>query len=213
MNAKRHLIVVGELPVATLAASIASSDRGAELVRVVELATDQIASIGAEFLAGVAPDSTEVFAAIGSSALNWARFDMWAKLRTRGFRFATLVHATAYVDSAAEVGENVLVGPGVVIESGVAIGRGTLVGSSAILAAGSTIGAWAWIGRHAVVGASSKVGDHTFIGAGVRLDDRTEFPGPGVLDVPRAYGGRIAPGTFYSAEFPTVPARFLSAGG
>ena len=90
MNASRHLVVVGEAPLATLAATIGVMERGAANVRLVELTPDRIATSELEFLSGDPAGSTDVFAAIGLSALNYARFDLWAKLKLAGYRCATV---------------------------------------------------------------------------------------------------------------------------
>lgn len=208
-GAARKLVVVGESPLATLAATIGVMERGAGSVRVVDLTPDRIASTDLDFLAGDSPESTDVFAAIGLSALNFARFDLWAKLRLAGYRCATLIHPHAYVDASAALADNVLVGPSVSIEPEARVGRGTIVGAATSIGTAATIAPWCWLARGVVVGANAGVGAHVVLGTGVQLADRTEFPGPGEIDVAGTYRGRISQGTFISPEFPVPVARLL----
>lgn len=208
-GAARKLVVVGESPLATLAATIGVMERGAGSVRVVDLTPDRIASTDLDFLAGDSPESTDVFAAIGLSALNYARFDLWAKLKLKGYRCATLVHPRAFVDPSAVLADNVLVGPNVSIEPEARVGRGTIVGAATNIGTAASIGPWCWLARGVVVGARASVGAHTVLGAGVQLADGTTFPGPGEIDVAGACRGAFAAGTFVSPEFPGHGARLV----
>lgn len=212
MSAPRRLVVVGEAPLATLAATIGVMERGAGNVRVVELAPDRIADSELGFLADDPPDATDVFAAIGLSALNYARFDLWAKLKLKGYRCATLVHPRACVDASAMLVDNVLVGPSASIEPEARVGRGTIVTAATSVGTAAAIGPWCWLARGVVVGAQAAVGAHVVLGTGVQLADRTEFPGPGEIDVAGTYRGKIAQGTFISPEFPVRAARLLHHG-
>jgi acetyltransferase-like isoleucine patch superfamily enzyme len=209
MSDARTLVIVGEAPLATLALTIGVADRGAQRVRVVELAPDRIAEDPLDALAIDTPETTDAFAAIGVAALNFARFDLWAKLRFKGFRCPALVHPRAFVDPSALLGDNVLVGPGAVVEPGAKVGRGTIVGSAAVIGTGSEVGPWCWLASRVVVGAGSRVGAHTVLGGGVHLADRTEFAGPGEIDVAGSYHGRFEPGTFIASGFPYPGVRLM----
>lgn len=211
MSDLRRLVVIGEHPLATLAGAIGIMERGTANVRVVELTPDRIAADALDLLAGEPPDATDVFAAVGPSALNYARFDLWAKLRMKGYRCATLVHPRAHVDPSVVLADNVLVGPNASVESGVHVGRGTIVGAATSIGISAAIAPWCWLARGVVIGAQANVGAHTVLGTGVQLADRTHFPGPGELDVGGAYRGTYAPGTFMSPEFRTGGARLVRA--
>lgn len=62
------------------------------------------------------------------------------------------IHRTAIVDDAAQIGENVTIGPYAVIENDVVIGDGTTVASHACLAPGTRIGKDCKIFQGAVLG-------------------------------------------------------------
>ncbi|HET9337757.1 MAG TPA: hypothetical protein VFQ55_02040 [Casimicrobiaceae bacterium] len=201
MTGGRRLVVIGEAPLATLAAAIGVMERGTANVRVVELAPDRIATDTLDSLGADPPEAIDVFAAIGLSALNYARFDLWAKLRMKGYRCATLVHPRAHVDPSAVLADNVLIGPNASIESDVHVGRGTIVGAAASIGTAATIAPWCWLARGVVIGALASVGAHTVLGTGVQLADRTQFQGPGEIEVAGAYRGTFAAGTFISCLF------------
>ena len=209
MNANRRLVVIGEPPLATLAGAIGVMERGTAGVRVVELSPDRIASDPLDFLHDDPAEATDVFAAIGPSALNYARFDLWAKLRMKGYRCATLVHPRAHVEPSVSLADNVLVGPNASIESEVRIGRGTIVGAATSIGTAATIAPWCWLARGVVIGAQASIGAHTALGTGVQLADRTQFPGPGEIDVAGAYRGTYPAGPFVSPEFRTAGARLV----
>jgi len=204
----RALVVFGSSPLLAVASAIASRERGPDLVRTVALAIEHIGAFDPAEMPE-ASGAIEAFAAIPEAALNFARFDLWSKLKLRGLRCATLVHATATIDPTANLGENVLIGAGAIIEPGVVVGRGTIVGAGAILGAESEVRDWCWIAQGVSVGAGSSIGANSVIGTGVQFAAGTTFPGPGVVDVAGAYRGSIAPGTFISPEFPFQPARMM----
>ncbi|CAG1004167.1 UDP-N-acetylbacillosamine N-acetyltransferase [Burkholderiales bacterium] len=209
MSDVRQLVVIGEAPLATLAGAIGIMERGTGNVRVVELTPDRIATDPLDFLADHPADATHVFAAIGLSALNYARFDLWAKLRIKGYRCATLVHPRAHVDPSAVLADNVLVGPNASIEPDVHIGRGTIVGAATSIGTAAEIAPWCWFARGVVIGALASVGAHSVLGTGVQFADRTQFPGPGEIDVAGTYRGAILAGMFVSPEFPNPGARLV----
>ena len=208
----RRLVIVGQEPVASLAAAIGAAARGTDRVRVVPLTPDRIADFDAGQLASEPTDSTDAFAAIGLSALNYARYDLWAKLRLAGYRCAPLVHPAAQVDASASLGDNVLVGPMAAVEPDAALGPGSILNAGAIVGSSARIGAWCWLARGTIVGAGCAVGDHVVLGSGVELADHTIFPGPGEIDVPGAYRGSYPAGTFRAPEFPD-PVRLYGVAG
>ena len=65
-----------------------------------------------------------------------------------------LIHATAIVDSGAELAAEVSVGPYAVIEAGVKVGRGTRIGAHCVIEGPTTIGADNRIYSHAALGAA-----------------------------------------------------------
>jgi len=209
MSEPRALVVVGEAPLATLAASIGVAERGKHRVRIVDFASERSADDTLDGLALDDPSSADVFAAIGVGALNFERFELWTRLRLKGFRCATLVHPRAFVDPSSVLGDNVFIGPGAIVEPGAKLGRGTIVGSGAVVGTAADIGPWCWIASRAVVAHGSRLGAHSVLGEGVHLADRSQFPGPGEISVAGTYGGVFAPGLFLTEAFPNGGARMI----
>lgn len=86
----------------------------------------------------------------------------------------SLIHPKAIIDPAAELAEDVTVGPYAVIEAGVRIGPGTRIGPHALIAGNTSIGARNRISAYAVIGTPPQ--DKKFRGGDVRLeigDDNT----------------------------------------
>lgn len=88
---------------------------------------------------------------------------------------ATQVHPRAEVDTRAELGEGVEVGPFAVVEAGVVVGDGTRILAGAHLRGGTTLGRENIVRDHAVLGGDpqdlSYQGAETFL----RVGDRNTF--------------------------------------
>jgi UDP-3-O-[3-hydroxymyristoyl] glucosamine N-acyltransferase len=206
MTTKR-LVIVGDDSIAALAQSIAARTRGGD-VSIQALPPDRIAATTLTFLSDAEPGDTEVFAAIGMSALNFARFDLWAKLRMMGYRCATLIDPNAAVDPSAVLADNVLVGAQATVGPGVKIGSGTIVHAGVHVGAHATLGKFGWLAQGVTIGASAKIGPHVVLGAGVHLADGAELGGSNEISVAGTYRGRIPYGTFIAPEF-TTPVRLV----
>ncbi len=75
------------------------------------------------------------------------------------------IHPTAVISPSASVGENVSVGPFVVIEDDAQIGDGTILISSAHVGRGSVIGANCWIGHGVTIHHGCRLGQRVRIHA------------------------------------------------
>jgi hypothetical protein len=203
------LVIIGHGPVATLALAMAIADRGEGRVHAVSLEPQQIAGFALSAIEQFPPESTEVFAAIGPAALSFARYDLWAKLKLGGYRFATLVHRWARCDPSAKLAENVLVGAGSVVDVGTDIGRGSILGSGTVVGVGTKVDQWCWLASGVVVGANASIGPHVVLGMGVNIADGANIKGPCEIDVAGTYRGEWAPGTFISHELPMPGARLV----
>jgi UDP-3-O-[3-hydroxymyristoyl] glucosamine N-acyltransferase len=202
------LLIVGEGPAFAMAVAIATRTHREGSFRAFELRTEEINSTGLEFLADADPAATKVFAAVGFSALNFARYDLWAKFRFRGFRSEVLVHPTADVDASAEVGENCLIGPFVSIGGRAQLGRANILMGRNDVGVGGRIGSFNWMGRGAGVGASASLGSHIVIGEGVVVCDGTSIGDHSEITIAGAYRESLARGTFISTMF-DKPAKMI----
>lgn len=116
-----------------------------------------------------ATDDAHFFAAVDQNALNFARLDLYARLRLNGHKFRSLQHPTAAVDPAAQIGENCWIGAHALIGAGAKLGHNTFVETAAIVLEGADVGANAWIGAAARVGTEARLGTHCVVGSGVSL--------------------------------------------
>ena len=200
-----RLVIIGDGLVARQALSIAAFIAPAPEVRAEVLTPEQIWRTDLEFLNSDTPTCTEVFAAIGLEALNYARFDLWAKVRLAGFRCARLVHPAATIDPTAHVGGNCLVGAHVSIGPDVRLGEGCILNSGARIEAGTVIGSFCWIGANATLGGDTKVGAHTVFGAGVHIASGMTVGAHCEVTLPGSYDQPLAEGTFASRWFASPP--------
>ena len=195
------LIILGDGAAFESAVTIAKRAHRSSLLRTERLMPSDIASTTLDFLDECDPALTSVFAAIGMHALNYARFDLWAKLRLRGMRIASLIDLSAHVDPTASIGENCLIESGVSIGPDVTIAAGTIIQSGAGISVGAKIGKFCWVGMNSTVGAGAAVGAHVVLGAGVHVLS-SAFVGAH-CEVTRSgeYTQRIPFGTFISPQF------------
>lgn len=204
------LIIIGDGPMLDMATVIAERTWPLGQVVVERLAPQDIAASALSFLDNLEPALTQVFAAIGLHALNYARFDLWAKLRLRGFRAATLVDPSACVTSSSRLAENCLVGPCASVGPNATLGVGTVIEAGAQIGGGTNVGKFVWIGANATLGAGASVGQHTVIAscvsiaAGVKIGAHCDIAQSG------SYVNSMTDGTFVSASFPH-PARMYRA--
>lgn len=213
MSSELWLIGCGRI-FETIAASWEALEPGTRVVPVRLESTDAIAGAWESHLTGAPPDA-RCFVAVDQSALNFARFDAWARLRMIGRRLTTLVHPSAVVDPTAQVGENCWIGARAVIEPQAKLGADVFVGASALVGPKAEIGAHGWLGAGALVGADAVVGSHVVIGADVRIGAGVTIGRHSSIDVPGAYTSTLAERTYIDPLF-ELPVRIHSgraAGG
>ena len=204
------LVIVGDGPLLDMAVAIAERTRPSGYL-VERLAPQDIASSPLSFLENMAPATTEVFAAIGLHALNYARFDLWAKIRLRGFRAATLIDPTACVISSSRLAENCLVGPCASVGSNATLGVGTVVEAGAQIASGTNVGKFVWVGANATLGAGASVGQHTVIAPCVSIAPGVKVGGHCDLRALTSHTRDVISGTFVSDMF-SEPVRLYRSG-
>jgi UDP-3-O-[3-hydroxymyristoyl] glucosamine N-acyltransferase len=192
----------------SIAASWESLEPGTRVVPVRLGSTNDIAGPWETRLAD-APAAARFFVAVDQSALNFARFDAWARLRMAGRRLATLVHPSATVDPTAHLGENCWIGARAVIEPNVKLAADVFVGATALVGLNASVGAHGWMGAGAAVGADATIGTHVVIGADVRVGAGVAVGRHSSIDVPGFYGSALAERTYIDPLF-EVPVRIHS---
>lgn len=205
------LVIIGDGPTLDMAVAIAERMRPAGQVVIERLAPQDIAASALACLDDRESTATEVFAAIGLHALNYARFDLWAKLRLRGFRAATLVDPSACVLSSARLAENCLIGPCASVGPNATLGVGTVVEAGAQIASGTNVGKFVWVGANATLGAGASVGPHTVIAPCVNIAPGVKIGGHCDLRALTSHTCDVASGTFVSDLF-SEPVRLYRSG-
>lgn len=156
------------------------------------------------------PLAANVFIAVDSNAINYARLELYGPARLRGYRLATLVHPNAHVAPDAQLGDNVWIGPGVIVGSGCKLGSNVLVNAGARLDAGVQVGMHGWIGAGASIGTGTQLGSHNVLGADVRLGAGLQIGKHCVLTQPGYWTQSFPAGTFLEPGYPN-PARMIGA--
>lgn len=93
------------------------------------------------------------------------RARVFEKYRSRGYRFATLIHPNAVVAQDAVLGEGSQVMAGVVIQPGVVCGENVIINTRAGIDHDCVVGNQVHISVGATLAGAVKVGDCAFIGA------------------------------------------------
>ena len=102
-----------------------------------------------------------------------------------------VVHAAAFVDAHAEIGEAVSIGPNAVVEAGARIARGVQIGPGAVIGQGVSVGPETRIGANASLGFCD-IGARCELHPGVRIGTRGfgfDMSPEGHLNVPQL--GRV----------------------
>lgn len=132
---------------------------------------------------------------VGQVAVSPLRARLFAAIRQRGLKAATVAAASAVVSDAAvigagsvvmhravvnagaSVGENCIINTGAIVEHDASIGDHTHLSTGAIVNGGAQIGAGCMIGSGAVVLQGIRVAAGTLVGAGAVVNKNIDEPG------------------------------------
>lgn len=124
------------------------------------------------------------FITIGSIKSTALRERIYNELNSIGFKFPTIVDASAIVSPSAVIGQGIFVGKGVIINANASIGHSCIINTGSIvehdcsigdfchIAPGSTLSGGVQVGKSSLIGTNStviqgiQIGDNTVIGAG-----------------------------------------------
>lgn len=118
-------------------------------------------------------DSVEVVIAVGEPS---ARENLFSKVSTYGYSFATVVHPTASVSPYSELGEgtivqycarvapNTTIGRNVLLNSYASVGHDCEIGDGSVISSFTGVGGGAAIGKGSFVGMGASIRDHISIG-------------------------------------------------
>lgn len=91
-----------------------------------------------------------------------------------GARWATIVHAQAWVSPTAQLADGGFVSAGAVINTGVRAGAHAIVNTGAVIEHDVSIGAFAHVGPAAAIGGGTRIGNNVYVGLGARVRDHIE---------------------------------------
>ena len=94
-------------------------------------------------------------------------------LCVRGYKFATLVHPTAYVSRRATLRDGVVVNSGVQLSTYVELGAHVIVNRSATIGHDTRVGAFSTVGPAAAIGGAVLIGEGAYIGLGSILREHS----------------------------------------
>ncbi len=118
-------------------------------------------------------------------------------------RWATIVHAAAWVSPNAKLEQGVVVLAGAVVNAGAQVFHHAIVNSAAVVEHDVVIGAGSHVAPGAVIGGGTHVHEHAFIGLGARVRDHIEVGAGAVVGMGAVVVESIEPG----ATVVGIPAR------
>ncbi len=118
-------------------------------------------------------------------------------------KWASVVHATAWVSPSATVEPGAVILAGAVVNAGAHVGRHAIVNSVTVVEHDVVIGHGSHVAPGAVIGGGTNIGEHTFVGLGARVRDHIEVGAGAVIGMGAVVVESIAPG----ATVVGIPAR------
>jgi len=100
-----------------------------------------------------------------------ARQDLAGRFSRRGARWASVVHARAWVSPTARLDQGVLVCSGAVVQTGASLGQHAIANSGSIIEHDVCVGAFGHVAPGAILGGGAVVGELCYIGLGSRVRD------------------------------------------
>ncbi len=147
---------------------LASVVRTLELLRVDHLGDDDA------FVAryGALPEDERPWLVIGvGGAADPAARGRLAERFARATRWATVIHAAAWVAPSAAIGEGSVVAGAAIVNAGARVGRHAVVNSGGVVEHDVVLGDFCQLAPGAIVGGGAVVGEGAFIGLGALVRD------------------------------------------
>lgn len=117
----------------------------------------------------IRPDDVLLVNAVGSVRQPYVRQSIFEIFRSKGYRFATLIHPSAIVARNCSIGEGAQIMAGAVIQPGARIGHNVIVNTRASIDHDTVIGDHTHVATGAVIAGNVRVSDCALIGAGATV--------------------------------------------
>jgi acetyltransferase EpsM len=136
---------------------------------------------------------------IGSVGVSPVRGEIAARFDAQGARWATVVHAGAWVSPSASLGPGTVVVAGAMINACAAIGAQCVVNTAAVVEHDVELGDYTQVSPGAVIGGGVVVGERSYLGLGCRIRDhvtlgRRVTVGMGAVVVGNVADGQVVVG-------------------
>lgn len=119
-----------------------------------------------EIVADYDPDIVRLAIGIGSVRPSPERMNLYEGFRSRGFRFATVIHPSAVVAENVELGEGAQIMAGVVVQPGSRIGEATIINTRASIDHDCRIGRFVHVAPGVTLSGGVTLGDGCHVGVG-----------------------------------------------
>lgn len=128
-----------------------------------------------EVVTQLSPDRYEMVIAVGYKNLA-ARWQVYEKVKSRGYRVPALIHPRAYVRDSDGVGEGAIVMAGAIVDINVTLAPLAVVWPGVVVNHDSKVGANTFLSPNATICGCVNVGEHCFIGANATVVDHRHVP-------------------------------------
>ena len=162
----------------------------------------KVARLGHDEAIGQRPDAALVLG-IGTAGLDDRRQKAVTSLNAASERWATVIHAAAWVSPTATLGAGSVVLAGAVINSGARIGRHCIVNSRACIEHDAALGEFVHAAPGSIVAGGASVGDASYLGIGSLIRDHRTIGRGCLVGMGAAVTGNFGDG----AVLVGVPAR------
>ncbi|HEV7407713.1 MAG TPA: NeuD/PglB/VioB family sugar acetyltransferase [Bradyrhizobium sp.] len=129
-------------------------------------------------------------------------------MRSRGYRFRSLIHPFASVSRRARIRDGCILNAGVVVGSNVDVGEYTIVNRGALIGHDNRTGKCCTIGPGANIAGNVEIGDGTFIGQGAVIRERLKIG----KDAAIAAGAVVLQDVQPNDMVAGIPARIIKSG-
>lgn len=111
----------------------------------------------------------ELAMGVGGFRDNNLRTKIFSNLKSDGFKFANVIHPSAYLSGTVEMGEGCVIFPGVLLNTEVKIGNNTIIATGASVDHETVIGNNSLVSAGATIGANVKIMDNALIALGANV--------------------------------------------
>jgi len=131
---------------------------------------------------------TEIVLGVGYNNLV-ARWKVFEKIRSAGFRVTTLIHRSAYVRDVANIGEGTVIMANATVDCNAKLLEAVVLWPGVVVNHDSIIGCNTFVSPSCTICGFVNVGEHTFIGAGAVIVDHVDVPSNSFIKANSTYKG------------------------